>query len=153
MKRGVDHIGVACVFFCHDGQGNILMHKRSANCRDEQGAWDCGAGSMEFGETFEETVRRELMEEYNVVPIELCQLYIRNTLRENYGSPTHWVHVIYAVRIDPSTAKIGEPHKMDDIGWFPLDALPNPLHSALANHLPKLQQFLDGQDATKVAMN
>ncbi len=142
MKRGVDHIGVACVFICHDGQGNILMHKRSMNCRDEQGVWDCGAGSMEFGETFEETVRRELMEEYHVVPLDLHQLYVKNTLRENGETPTHWVHVIYAVRIDPTTAAIGEPDKMDGIGWFPLNALPDPLHSALASHLPSLTRFL-----------
>jgi ADP-ribose pyrophosphatase YjhB (NUDIX family) len=47
------------------------MHCRSKNCRDEQGCWDCGGGSMEFGETFEETVKREVEEEYGVVPIEI----------------------------------------------------------------------------------
>lgn len=37
LQRGIDFIGITCVFYCHDGQGNFLMHKRSKNCRDEIG--------------------------------------------------------------------------------------------------------------------
>ena len=37
LKRGVNFIGVTCVFVCHDGKGRFLLHKRSKNCRDEQG--------------------------------------------------------------------------------------------------------------------
>ncbi len=43
-KRGIDYIGVNCVFWCHDGKGNVLFHKRSKNCRDEQGTWTPAAG-------------------------------------------------------------------------------------------------------------
>ena len=68
-KRGVDYIGVVCCFFCHDGNGKLLMHKRSKNCRDEIGVWDCGGGAMEFGEDFEQAARREIGEEYGVAPI------------------------------------------------------------------------------------
>lgn len=142
MIRGVDHIGVGCVFLCHDGQGRLLMHKRSANCRDEQGTWDCGAGSMEFGETFEETVRREVLEEYGAVAVEIVPVYTRNTLREHDGRRTHWVHVIHVVRIDPKDARINEPEKMDDIGWFSPDALPSPVHSVLQSHLDLVREYI-----------
>lgn len=43
-RRGVDHIGIACVFFCHDGNGKILLHRRSQFCRDEQGRWTAELG-------------------------------------------------------------------------------------------------------------
>lgn len=42
MVKGIDYIGITCIFFCHDGNGKILMHKRSKNCRDEIGNWDIG---------------------------------------------------------------------------------------------------------------
>ncbi len=64
LKKGVDFIGITCVFYCHDGKGKLLLHKRSKNCRDEVGRWHVGGGSMEFGEDFEETVKREIKEEY-----------------------------------------------------------------------------------------
>jgi 8-oxo-dGTP diphosphatase len=57
MIRGIDYIGITCVFFCHDGKGNILLHKRSEKCKDEQGNWDCGGGALEFGEEFDQGVR------------------------------------------------------------------------------------------------
>lgn len=49
---------VSRVFACHDGAGRILLARRSAGARDEAGAWDCGAGAIEFGETFEGAVGR-----------------------------------------------------------------------------------------------
>lgn len=129
LKKGVDFIGVTCVFYCHDGKGNLLMHKRSKNCRDERGAWDGGSGSMEFGETFEETVRREILEEYCVKPtnIELCG--IKNVLRLNDKKKTHWVAVVFIAKVNPKQCAIGEPLKMDEIAWFPMNRLPKNLHS------------------------
>lgn len=63
MKKGEDFTGVAVVYFCHDGQGNFLLNKRSVNCRDELGAWDPGGGGLEFGDTIENTLRKEIAEE------------------------------------------------------------------------------------------
>ncbi|HET8708754.1 MAG TPA: hypothetical protein VFL85_00580, partial [Candidatus Saccharimonadales bacterium] len=56
LRRGIDFIGVSCGFLCHDGTGRFLMQKRSQNCRDEQGRWDIGAGSHEFGDNIEDTI-------------------------------------------------------------------------------------------------
>lgn len=121
---------VSCVFVCHDGEGRVLLARRSAGARDEPGAWDCGAGALEFGETFEEAVAREVGEEYATSPLEIAVLGVRNVLRDD--PPSHWVAIVFAVRVDPAAVTIGEPHKFDELGWFTADALPSPLHSQLA---------------------
>jgi 8-oxo-dGTP pyrophosphatase MutT (NUDIX family) len=121
---------VSCVFVCHDGAGRILLARRSAGARDEPGAWDVGAGALEFGETFEAAVTREVLEEYATPPLAIDLLGVRNVLRAD--PPSHWVAVVFAVRLDPAAARIGEPHKFDELGWFTPDALPEPLHSQFA---------------------
>ena len=129
LKRGVDYIGVTVNFLVHDGKGRILLQKRSKQCRDEQGRWDIGGGAVEFGESLDEAVLRELREELNVEPVsyEFVQHY--DAHRINDGLPTHWIAITYAVHVDPDKISIGEPHKIDEIGWFTLDTLPEPRHS------------------------
>ena len=98
----------------------------SAGARDEPGAWDCGAGALEFGETFAQAVTRE----------------VDRGIRDPAGGSTcgaseraardsHWVAVVFRVRVDPARVPIGEPHKFDELGWSAPDALPAPLHSQL----------------------
>ena len=135
MKKGVDYIGVSCVFYCHDGKGNLLLHKRTNNCRDEHGRWDCGGGAMKFGETFEQTIKREVKEEYCVKPIKLQLIRVNNLLRQHNNKLTHWVALIFAVQVDPRKVKIGDPEKMEKLGWFKPDKLPKPLHSMYLTHL------------------
>ncbi|MEV6305214.1 NUDIX domain-containing protein [Actinoplanes sp. NPDC051861] len=125
---------VSCVFVCHDGAGRILLARRSRAARDEPGAWDCGAGALEFGESFEDAVRREVAEEYSVTPREITQLGVRNVIRPE----SHWVAIVFAVRVDPEAARIGEPHKFDELGWFSPGDLPAPVHSQLAATLELL---------------
>lgn len=134
MRKGVDYIGVTCVFYCHDGKDNILLHKRSKKCRDEIGRWDCGGGAMELGETFEEAVRREVKEEYCCDIQELKFVTANNVIREHDDKKTHWIALLFTARVDPKKVKLGEPVKMEEIGWFPFDDLPTPLHSMFFEH-------------------
>jgi 8-oxo-dGTP diphosphatase len=136
LRRGIDFIGITCVFFCHDGKGNFLLNKRSQKCRDEKGKWDPGGGAMEFGETPEETVAREVMEEYCVKPTDLELVTVFNVLRENNGLKTHWIAFVYLAKVNPKKVKIGDPEKMDEIGWFTPDNLPTPLHSQFSKIFP-----------------
>lgn len=130
LKRGVDYIGITCVFFCHDGKGNLLMHKRSQNCRDERGNWDVGGGSLEFGESFEEGVRREIKEEYCCAVLNLKFVEARNVLRVNHEKKkTHWIALLFVAKVNPKQVKIGEPEAMDEIGWFTEGNWPQPMHS------------------------
>lgn len=142
LKRGVDYIGVTCVFYCHDGKGNILLHKRSKNCRDEIDRWDVGGGSMEFGEEFAEAVEREIMEEYGSTPMSLKLVGPHNSIRKNGGVRTHWVALVFVVQLDPAKVKIGDPAKMDELGWFPLDNLPAPMHSEFFRFLDQVKDHL-----------
>lgn len=135
LKRGFEYIGVSCVFYCHDGKGNLLFHKRSKNCRDEIGCWDVGAGSMEFGESFEDAVRREIKEEYCCAVSDLKFLGVNNVLRNHQGRKTHWVSLLFAAKVDPQQVKIGDQDKMEEIAWFSLENLPRPLHSMFMTHL------------------
>jgi 8-oxo-dGTP diphosphatase len=121
---------VSCVFVCRDGGGRLLLARRSAGARDEPGSWDCGAGALEFGESFEEAVTREVREEYRAVPQRITLAGVRNVLRDD--PPSHWVAVVFSVLVDPAAVAIGEPHKFDELAWFAPGELPTPLHSQLA---------------------
>lgn len=127
--KGVDYIGVCVVYFCHDGKGNFLMAKRSAKARDENGKWDIGGGGVEFGDSIENTIKKEIREEYCTEVLEADFLGFRDVHRTNNGKPTHWLALDFKVKIDPKLVKIGEPHKFDDIGWFRLNNIPENSHS------------------------
>ena len=129
MEPGVDYIGVTVVFLCHDGKGNILLNKRSKNCRDEQGRWDPGGGGVEFGTPVIDTLKKEIKEEYCTDVLDYEFLGYRDVHRTNNGKPTHWIGLDFKVLVDRSKVEIGEPEKLDEIGWFTLDNLPKPMHS------------------------
>ena len=131
MKKGEDYTGVCVTYFCHDGKGNFLFNKRGKNCRDENGRWDCGGGGVEFGDNVIDTVKKEIKEEYCTDVLDLEFLGYEDVHRENNGKKTHWVALDFKVKVDRGKARNGEPHKFDEIGWFKLNNLPNPLHSCL----------------------
>lgn len=129
MRRGIDHIGVGVVSAIHDGKGRLLLMKRGPKARDERGCWDVCGGSIEFGESIDEAIKREVMEELCAEPLEIDFMCTYDAHREHEGKRTHWVQVVHAVRVDPNKVKIGEPHKISEIRWFGLDDLPEPMHS------------------------
>ena len=131
MLTGLDYIGVSVIFFCHDGKGRFLLAQRSQNARDEQGHWDTGGGRLEFGDNLEETLKKEIKEEYDLDILDYEFLGFREVYRSQAGRPTHWIALDFKVLVNPEKAKINEPDKFDQLGWFALDSLPQPLHSQL----------------------
>lgn len=128
-QRGFDFIGISASFVVHDGHGRILLQKRGPKARDEQGNWDVGGGAIEFGETIEQTIHREIKEELGCEVLDMEFLTVYDAHREHEGRKTHWVAIIYAVRVDPAKVTNGEPHKIAELGWFTSQTLPTPLHS------------------------
>jgi len=121
MKKGVDFIGVSVVYFCHDGAGNFVMAQRSQNARDEQGNWDIGGGGVEFDDGVEETLKKEIAEEYGCTVKEFEFLSFRDVSRIQNNTKTHWVALDFKVLVDKNEVKNNEPHKFDAINWFTLD--------------------------------
>ena len=133
MKKGIDFTGITTVFCCHDGKGNILMHVRSKNCRDEQGNWDIGAGSLDYGLSPEENLKKEVKEEYGVDVLKFKLLGNRSIKRKLIdGTPTHWILFEYLVLVDRDKVKNAEPESIDKLDWFTLNKLPDPLHSQVS---------------------
>jgi 8-oxo-dGTP diphosphatase len=131
MKKGEDYTGVTVVYCCHDKEGNVLMAKRSKNCRDEHGRWDIGGGGVEFRDKVEDTLKKEIAEEYCTEVLSFDFLGYRDVHREHQGKKTHWIALDFKVLVEKNKVKIGEPHKFDSIGWFNLDTIPNEIHSQL----------------------
>ncbi len=144
-QPGIDYIGVTTPFYCHDGKGNFVMHRRSKNCRDEQGTWDFGGGKVELGETLAESVLREVHEEYGVDGVITGLVPAHDIFRKQNGVKTHWLAVPFFVKVDPEKVRINEPHKMDEMGWFRLNTLPSPLHSGVKMTLEKYKSYFEEQ--------
>ena len=137
LKKGEDYTGVTVVYLCHDGKGNYLLNKRSNQTRDEHGTWDPGGGGLEFGDTVENTLKKEIKEEYCTDVIRYEFLGFRDVHRMNNDRPTHWIALDFKVLINRDKVKNGEPHKFDEIGWFTSDRFPSPMHSQFPFFLGK----------------
>lgn len=70
---------------------------------------------MEFGDTVEDTLQREIMDEYCTDVLKYEFLGYRDIHRNNQDRKTHWVAIDYKVLVDRDKVKNGEPHKFDSI--------------------------------------
>jgi len=126
MKKGVDYIGVSAGALILNEKGEIFLNKRSQKTRNSRGQWEAPGGAVEFGETREEAVVREIKEEFGV-DIEIIRvLQVADEILVE--DKQHWLATTFVVKIkDGQIPKIMEPEKSDAIGWFSLDNLPSPL--------------------------
>lgn len=141
--KGISFVGISASFICHDGEGSFYMALRGQNARDEQGTWDLGGGGVKWGEKVEDVIRREIKEEYGAEVLELEFLGYDDIFRKLAdGTPTHWLAIRFAARVNRDDVFINEPEVLDDGGWFTLNNLPSPLHSQALPFLKKYQKQL-----------
>lgn len=140
---GLDYIAIATPFYCNDGKGKFVMHKRSKNCRDEHGRWDFGSGKLEFGEEIEESVLREVFEEYGCSGKIQEQLPAHSIIRKQNNATTHWIVIPFFVKVNLAEVVNNEPHKMDEIGFFSLSSLPSPIHTGVAKTMKTFGVYFD----------
>ena len=143
MKKGVDHIGVCIVFYCHDGKGKVLLNRRTKYTRDEHGKWDPGGGGVNFGEPILKALKREIKEEYGADALREEFLGVRDIHRiDEKNRKTHWIALDYKVFVDPKEVKNVDPKTHDMVAWFSLKNLPSPLHSQFSDFTKKYKRRL-----------
>lgn len=126
MKAGIDYIGVSVGAWIVNDKGEILLLKRSEKTKNERGKWEAPGGEVEFGETLEEAIRREMKEELGIEIDILKQWIAKNHIIPE--DKQHWVATTFLVTVTKGyEPKILEPHKFDAIGWFDISQMPTPL--------------------------
>lgn len=122
MKKGVDFIGVGVGAVIVGQEGKVFLAKRGREARNEIGKWEFPGGSVEFGETLEQALVREVVEEYGfTIEVEELLDVVDHLIPEENQ---HWVSPTFICRVKNGTPRIREPHKCDEIGWFALDQIP-----------------------------
>jgi mutator protein MutT len=140
-KKGIDYIGSAIGVLMFNDKGEVFLSKRSQNAKNERGCWEMPGGSVDFGETLEETAKREVKEEFGVDIDILHQFKAENHFIPQEGQ--HWITTSFHAQIkEGQEPHIMEPEKCDAIGWFALNALPQPLSIIskidIEEHIPLL---------------
>lgn len=119
MKKGVDYIGAGVGAAIFNEEGKLFITKRGQKAQNERGMWEIPGGAIEFGETCEEAIRREIREEVDV-DIEVLELLgiHDHIIPEEHQ---HWLAPTFICNIVKGEPKILEPEKCEQIGWFTLE--------------------------------
>lgn len=109
MKGNRIDIGVKALIFNEDKF--LVMHNNGV----EEDLWELPGGRMEFGETAEETLRREMIEETGLVvePIRLLDTW--NLIRDDYQI----AGIIYLCKFEKGEIRLSDEH--DAFKWIGTD--------------------------------
>jgi 8-oxo-dGTP diphosphatase len=119
MKIGKDYIGVGVGAVIMNEDGKFLLMKRGPKSKSEVGTWEKPGGSVEFGETLENALKREVKEELGVAIKIIKLLHVADHIIDD--EQQHWVSPAYICKIVSGVPKIKEPDKCDEIGWFSIE--------------------------------
>lgn len=141
MKKGIDYIGVGVGAVILDQNDGVFLALRGREARNERHKWEFPGGSVEFGETLEQALVREIQEEYDMtVTIERLLDVVDHIIP---AEKQHWVSPTFLCRFTGGSPRIKEPHKCEKIGWFGLNEIPaTELTIASKKSLESLGRFL-----------
>lgn len=120
-RKGKDFIGIGVGAVILNKEGKFFLTKRGKKARNEVGKWEFPGGSMEYGETFEETAIREIYEEFGIKikPLKLISTVNEILINQNQ----HWVAVGFFCKLIRGIPVIQEKDKCLEIGWFTLEEI------------------------------
>lgn len=115
-KRPKVGIGVLII------KGNKLLMGKRKNANGEGSYGTCG-GHLEYGETLEEAVKREVFEEAGLKIKSLKFICVSNFL--HYSD--HYIDISFLGEVMDGKPKVKEPDKVESWEWYDLDNLPSPI--------------------------
>jgi 8-oxo-dGTP diphosphatase len=119
MKKGRDYIGVGTGAMVFNDHNEVFIAQRGPASNNEAGFWDFPGGTVDFGETCEATVIRELKEEFDM-DIEIVELLeVVNHILPEEGQ--HWVAIAYTAKHVGGTPRVMEPEKCPLFKWVKME--------------------------------
>lgn len=111
-------VGVGAVILDENNRILLVLRKRSP----EAGFWSLPGGKVEFMETIENAVIREISEELGI-DIEITRLLcVTNHIIPSEN--THYVAPTFITRIINGVVENKEPHAIEKVQWFSIDDMP-----------------------------
>jgi 8-oxo-dGTP diphosphatase len=124
-------------------EGKVLLGKRhedpekASSLLKGEGTWTMPGGKLEFGESFEEGAKREVLEETGIKinsPNVIC-------LNNDIVDTAHFITVGLFTDNFEGEPKVMEPDEITEWQWFDIEDLPTPLYfpseKILANYKEK----------------
>lgn len=154
-KEPKPKIGVGFGVFLYKS-GRVLLGRRNDDSEKAdselhgEGTWTMPGGKLEFGESFEEGAKREVMEETGIVLDKVKLICVNNDMVLNSEKPAHFVTLGFFAdeRYFSGSPKVMEPEEITEWRWFDLDNLPKnlffPSQRVLENH--RLNKFYFKRD-------
>ncbi len=133
-RPGIDFPGVGTgLAILRDGK--LLLYRRTRP--PEAGHWNIVGGKVDHMERAAEACRREAAEETGLSIGRIAFLTLSEQIFE--ADRHHWLSVIYRTEDIDGEARVTEPEKLPEFGWFALDALPSPLSRFAADAVQALK--------------
>ena len=101
--------------------GKTLLAKRKGS--HANGCYGSFGGHVEFGESLIEAVKREAREELGIEIDNIKFASCSNMIKYD----KHYLDVSFVAELAGGEPRICEPDKIESIGWYSLDNLPEPL--------------------------
>jgi 8-oxo-dGTP diphosphatase len=100
------------------------------------GEYASPGGHLEHLEAFADCARREVREETG---LEIDNLRFLRVMNVTTYAPKHYVDLAFAADWVSGEPQVLEPEKVESWGWYPLDALPEPLFATRPTALEALR--------------
>lgn len=133
MSEKIPRVGIGVVVTHNE---KILMGERLAG--HGAGAYQIPGGHLEFGETFEEAAKREVLEETGIDNIEITRII---SLGNDVAFDKHYVSIGVLAEYRSGDVRDAEPNRSKNWAWYDMDDLPTPIfphsHRVIKNWLEK----------------
>lgn len=123
-------------------EGKLLLGHRhvdpekASSLMNGAGSWTMPGGKLDFGETFEEGARREMLEETGM-KLEESELICVN---QDIIETAHFITMGLMAKKFFGEPKVMEPDEITEWKWFDLDNLPDPIFAPSAKVLENYKQ-------------